>query len=339
MTSLPAHFAATLPNSISQAGFVCVGCGSRDSRLASPPRDWPWPMRRCDECGLIQQFPRRRVLQPLARAEASSVQEAPSESAAWSWAVQRYVECLLPLESHAGRNLLIVGCGRGHLAALARARGWRVVGLDPSPHAICRAIEQFGLDARAGGLARHREALGRFDVVLCGNLEAAWDPTAVLRDARTVLNTAGVVCVDVSDGFADWDPAVSGARPDAEAPPLNLFDAESLGRLLRACGLSGVAIRPDERAGPSPFAGNNRGVSRWIPRFLARWMTRLCQFIAGGSTAGSACPGADNLSEAVARVEETASCGASHRGRANRLLAVAARAAATHADSLHHVFY
>ncbi|QOJ03926.1 MAG: class I SAM-dependent methyltransferase [Planctomycetia bacterium] len=327
MTSLPAHFAATLPDSTSQAGFVCVGCGSRDSRLVSPPRGWPWPMRQCDACGLIQQSPRRCSRQPVAQPHSFPDADAPSEPASWSSAVQRYVECLLPLESHTGRNLLIVGCGRGHLAALARARGWRVVGLDPSPQAICRAIEQFQLDARAGGLARHREALGRFDVVLCGNLETAWDPAAVLRDARTVLNTAGVVCVDVSDGFADM-----GARPEAGDAVLNVFDAGSLERLLQACGLGSVAIRASGHANAPQLAGNHRGMFRWIPRFLARWMTRLWHFIAGERAAGSACLRADNLSEAVARVEALASKRASSGGRADRLIAVAARAAAAHAD-------
>lgn len=334
MTSLPAHFAAALPDSTSQAGFVCVGCGGRESRLVSTPRGWPWPMRRCDACGLIQQSPRCRARQPVAPSSSLPGKDAQSESAEWSSAVQRYEECLLPLESHTGRNLLIVGCGRGHLAALARARGWRVVGLDPSPQAICRAIEQFELDARAGGLARHREALGRFDVVLCCNLEAAWDPAAVLRDARTVLNTAGVVCVDVSDGFAD-----RRARPEAGDAALNVFDAASLERLLHACGLGSVTVRASGRGNASQLAGNDRRVFRWIPRFLVRWMTRLWHLIAGEPAAGSACPRADDLSEAVACVEALAFKQSSSGGRADRLVAVAARAAAAHADSLHHVCY
>lgn len=253
--------------------------------------------------------------------------EARSESAAWTLAVQQYETSLLPLESKPGRNLLIVGCGRGHLAALARARGWRVVGLDPSPHAVCRAIEQFGLDARAGGLARHREALGRFDVVLCGNLETSWDPAAVLRDARTVLNTGGAVCVDVSDGFADWDPSVAGVRPNAEDAPLNVFDAESLGRLLSACGLSSNAIHSDERAGTSQLSANGRGAFRWIPRFLFRWIVRLWGLVAGGAGTGFSHSEVSDLSEADSRIEKKASHDASHFGRANRLLAVATRAA------------
>lgn len=284
-------------------------------------------MRRCAACGLIQQFPRCSARQSVAPPPSLPDKDALSEPAAWSSAVQRYVECLLPLESHVGRNLLIVGCDRGHLGALARARGWRVVGLDPSPYAVCRAIEQFELDARAGGLARHREALGRFDVVLCGNLEAAWDPAAVLRDARTVLNTAGVVCVDVSDGFADM-----GARPEAGDAVLNVFDAGSLERLLQACGLGSVAIRASGQANAPQLAGNHRGMFRWIRRFLVRWMTRLWQLMAGAPVADSACPGAGDLSEAVARVEELAPMQRSSGGPAGRLIAVAARAAAAHAD-------
>lgn len=327
MTSLPAQFVASLTDSNADAAFVCVVCGHRKSRDAALPRGWPCPMRRCDACGLIQQSSRRSARSPVGPVNLSLNGGAQSESEAWTSAVQQYASCLLPLESSPGRNLLIVGCGRGHLAALARSRGWRVVALDSSPHAVCRAIEQFGLDARAGGLARHREALGRFDVVVCGNLETSWDPAAVLRDTRTVLNTAGLVCVDVSDGFADWNPAMADTSRDSQDAPLNLFNAESLEGLLRTCGLEMVAVHAGGKGSAPQLATNGLGVFRWIPRFIARWFSRLWSLFAGGPAKGCPRSAARDLSEAVAQIEATASRPTAQRGRANRLLAVATRAA------------
>lgn len=293
-----------------------------------PPRGWPWPMRRCVACALIQQHPRRSARQSVLRSDPQALPNAGEESAAWSAAVQRYASCLLPLESHPGRNLLILNGGCGHLAALARARGWRVVGLDPSPAAVCRAHEQFGLDFRAGGLARHREALGRFDVVLCGNLETSWDPAALLRDVRTVLNTGGVVCVDVSDGFADWVVAAMESQPDDETAPRNVFDAESLQRMLRDCGLGTVAVHAGEGTAVTSDTPAEQHVRRWIPRFLVRWIARLWAMLAGWSAAGGAFAGVNDLPEAVARIERLMSSRAANRHLANRLLAVAARSAA-----------
>lgn len=328
MTSLPAHFAASLTDSTSDPAFVCVGCGHHASQDVEPPRGWPWPMRRCNACALIQQHPRRGTRQSVVRNDPPALPDAREESAAWSSAVQRYAACLLPLESHPGRNLLILNGGCGQLAALARARGWRVVGLDPSPAAVCRAHEQFGLDVRAGGLARHREALGRFDVVLCGNLETSWDPAALLRDVRTVLNTGGVVCVDVSNGFADWVVAAMESQPDGEAAPRNVFDVESLQRMLRACGLEIVAVHAGKGAAITCDTPPGRHVRRWIPRFLVRWISRLWAILSGWSAPGGAFAGVNDLSEATARIERLMSSRAANGYLANRLVAVAARSAA-----------
>ena len=142
----------------------------------------------------------------------------------------------------AGRRL-DVGSGGGWLLAHAAARGWDVLGIEPSEAMWARARE------------RAPELLGTFpDVDLTAHapfdavhlklvLEHVRDPAAVLSAVRRVLAPDGVVCVQVPN---DFNPLQQAAAAALAKPPwwivhpvhVNYFDFGSLQRLLERAGFT-----------------------------------------------------------------------------------------------------
>lgn len=265
------------------AVFTCVGCGHTQApprpvlKASAPVR--PFDLVRCPDCSLVQQFPRYTPgqLRQLYGADYY-VFEEPDEHR-WTRAVQQYVLHLLPLEDRLGRRLLDVGCALGHLAALARARGWRVTGIDVSPDAVSRASVRFGLDVRAGSLGRHRETLGPFDAIFLGDcIEHVGEPATLLAEVRRALAPGGAVCIDTPNWAGRWRRWGRGRWLGLNRYHINLFDAESLGRLLESSGF--VDIRAAAYTNVRYEAWSTRpelqGRFQWLPRSLAwrirRWL-------------------------------------------------------------------
>jgi SAM-dependent methyltransferase len=167
--------------------------------------------------------------------------------------------------------LLDVGCALGHLAALARLRGWRVTGIDVSAEAISQASVRFGLDVRAGSLARHRDTLGPFDTIFLGDcIEHVEEPAALLNDVRRTLAPGGLVCIDTPNWASRWRRWGRGRWIGLNRYHVNLFDAESLGRLLEMTDFT------DIRAA----AYTNYRYEAWSTRpEMHGWISRLPRFI------------------------------------------------------------
>jgi SAM-dependent methyltransferase len=81
-------------------------------------------------------------------------------------------------------------------------------------------------------------SLGRFDAINLNNvLEHVADPTAILLEARTLLEPGGVMCVNVPNDFSPFQIAAAATGETGEwwiAPPhhLNYFDFATLSNLL-----------------------------------------------------------------------------------------------------------
>lgn len=97
----------------------------------------------------------------------------------------------------AGGKLLDVGCAIGVFLAMAKHRGWDVVGVDVSPFASSYAREKLGVNAIAGELEdagfpdRHFDVITLWDVI-----EHFPDPIATLREIRRILKDDGVLFVN-----------------------------------------------------------------------------------------------------------------------------------------------
>jgi SAM-dependent methyltransferase len=119
-----------------------------------------------------------------------------------SWQALRTAPLESLLRMPPGR-LLDVGCGRGDLGSWFIGRGWRAVGVEPSPEA-CTLARSRGLDAHAGTLPEVELAPGSFDaVVFRQSLEHVSDPLSDLRRAHGVLRGGGLLAVSVPN-FGCW---------------------------------------------------------------------------------------------------------------------------------------
>ncbi len=148
-------------------------------------------------------------------------------------------ERLLP---QARRRLLDIGSGPGFFLKTAKARGWRVLGIEPSRQAALHA-RTLGIEVAEGFFnADTAPGLGRFDAVQLNNvLEHVPDPAAVLIQTRKLLEAGGVLCVNVPNDYSPFQIAASSATTRNEwwvAPRhhLNYFDFGSIGGLLERLG-------------------------------------------------------------------------------------------------------
>ena len=200
----------------------------------------------CDACGFKHALPLPRA-EDMERAyrEDYYASEKPTflvragEDQAWAQLAQtdrlEIFESLLPPDR---RRLLDIGCGPGFFLETAMRRGWLAHGIEPSRQAAAHArglgaevIEGFFNGASA-------PTLGRFDVIHLNNvLEHIPDPTHLIALAHGMLESGGVICVNVPNDFSPLQIAgmtAAGTDDWWVAPPhhLNYFDFDSLSALL-----------------------------------------------------------------------------------------------------------
>ena len=134
-------------------------------------------------------------------------------------------------------RLLDVGCGRGDLGSWLVARGWSVVGVEPSAEA-CSVARQRGIDARTGTLAEIEPEPHAYDVVVFRHsLEHVANPVEDLRRARAALRDGGIAIVTLPN-FGCWQRSCFGSRwLHLDVPRHRVhFDARSLRAALMRAG-------------------------------------------------------------------------------------------------------
>lgn len=99
-----------------------------------------------------------------------------------------------------GGRLLDIGCATGFFLALARNRGWEVVGTEVSQFGARYAREKLGLDVRLGTLRKVGFPDEAFDVVTMWDvLEHVVDPLGELQEVRRILRPDGLVSIITPD--------------------------------------------------------------------------------------------------------------------------------------------
>lgn len=191
-----------------------------------------------------------------------------AEQPFWRLEYDDKLDGIAALRGRAGGRLLDVGCSGGFFLAHARGQGWDVTGIEPSAQAAAHAhdlgvpvVEAFFEDVDWA-------SLGRFAAVhLKLVLEHLFDPAALLRRARQVLLSDGVLVLQVPNDFNALQAVVQATLttpPWWVAPPyhVNYFDFASLRRL---CARTGFAVRTESTNFPmelfllmgEPYVGND----------------------------------------------------------------------------------
>ncbi len=206
----------------------------------------------CEACGFrhVVPLPDPAELEDAYR-EAYYTEEKPTfltragEDQDWAALSHRdRLESFERLLGKSARLLLDVGCGPGFFLSSAKQRGWTVQGIEPSRQAAQHA-RGLGLDVTEDFFnARTAARLPRYDVVHLNNvLEHVPNPIEVVRLARGLLPSGGVLCLTVPNDFTPFQEAAATALSLNEwwvAPPhhLNYFDFESLAQVLTREGFA-----------------------------------------------------------------------------------------------------
>ncbi len=206
----------------------------------------------CAACGFRHALPLPEPLQlEQAYREQYYAEEKPTflshagEDQAWAELAQNdRLEIFEHILAPSRRSLLDIGSGPGFFLRTAKARGWQVMGIEPSRQAAAHA-RSLGVAVTEGFFnAESAPGLGCFDVVHLNNvLEHVPDPGGILTLAHERLNSGGVICVNVPNDFSAFQLAGRGAVGASEwwvAPPhhLNYFDFDSMSLLLTRLGFT-----------------------------------------------------------------------------------------------------
>jgi 2-polyprenyl-3-methyl-5-hydroxy-6-metoxy-1,4-benzoquinol methylase len=143
-----------------------------------------------------------------------------------------------------GGRLLDVGCGAGFFLDAARARGYKVSGLDLSPVPAAYARERLGLDVQVGSLYDFDAPPGSFEAItIFQTIEHDPHPAALCERLFQLLAPGGVLMVTTpaADGFVAramgrfW----FGYR---NVEHVSFFSRSSLRRALEDAGFGVVAL-------------------------------------------------------------------------------------------------
>lgn len=228
----------------------CMVCGSTDSRrlhaLRFVDRGYPgcFEVRCCDGCGLLFNSPRLSDPEIEAMYGANYYVFQETEAAALVRVARLLSQTLgVAIRYLDTRDVLEVGCAKGYLLALLKARGWRVQGVELSEAAAAFARTRFGLDVFSGTVDAwlHSHAFRPMPLVLCTDvIEHVTDPSAFLKALHATVRPGGWLVLGTPNADSDHRTAL-GARWVAFNPfHIWLFSRANLGRLLERAGFDVV---------------------------------------------------------------------------------------------------
>ncbi len=146
------------------------------------------------------------------------------------------------------RSIIDIGCGPGHFLQRAARRGWRCLGVEPSPVAAEAArqrgvevIEGFFEGAATGAVSR--EGRGFDAAHISEVIEHVRDPFQVLSGVFELLGPGGIACVVAPNDFSPVQETLAEGQGFDDywvAPPhhVNYFSFHTLASLMERAGFS-----------------------------------------------------------------------------------------------------
>jgi SAM-dependent methyltransferase len=262
---------------------VCPLCGWSESKaLYEGGRFAPYGVRECSHCGMSYLAPRptERAMLSLYQQDqyfSSEDEEGYGDYAAQEPALRATFRRLLKTLASCNRtggSLLEIGCGYGYLLDEARPYFSYRAGTDFSAGAVRQAgmradrVYQGGIDAVPED--------AQFDCVVATHvIEHVYHPQAFVQALLSRLRPGGTLLVAAPDMGSFWRKGMGARWPSFKLPEHVLyFDAQTLSRLLRECGVHRVERIPYPHAFPLPLIASKFGVrlpeglnrySMWLP--------------------------------------------------------------------------
>ncbi len=190
---------------------------------------------------------------------------APYQSSGWlDSGPQDYHAYLVPkvlsLIPPDARRVVDIGCGNGYVVGLLAARGYDVLGVEPSPDGIAQAraahpglrFEQAPVEEVSARIS------GAFDVVLATEvIEHLYTPRTLLRSGLQLLRPGGrmIVSTPYHGYLKNLALSIAGAwdwhfKADWDGGHIKFFSPKTLGKMVLECGFASVDFA---YAGRAPF--------------------------------------------------------------------------------------
>jgi len=178
-----------------------------------------------------------------------------------------------------GSRVLDVGCATGYLAAELNNRGCAVAGVEPDPVAAAVAREHVDPliegDVEGAELWPALEAIGPFDVVICGDvLEHLRNPWRTLDQLAALLRPGGLAIISVPN-IAHWTARRESILGRFDYQQWGIFDHTHLRFFTRATAhalvqSAGLTVESEHPIGaPLPLQSRVAPLARLAPRALA----------------------------------------------------------------------
>ncbi|RIK70970.1 MAG: hypothetical protein DCC66_03610 [Planctomycetota bacterium] len=265
---------------------ACPLCGATGAAVMFTGRDTvyetpgQWEVVRCAFCTLLFTHPAA----PIDGVRRHYPSSYSAHAAAGAHRRRRLRDPWDRVTPFGGGRLLDVGCGSGGYLARMRDRGWRCVGVEPSPAAVA-AARSAGLEVVQGVLPG-ANVTGPFEVaVMLGVIGCLPDPLATLRAVRELLAPGGRLIVSehnaASAASLRFGPYWQGWDLPRHYTHLT---PETMTALLDRAGFHRVRLSWRRRSSRWRHSANallrtRRGsrLTEWIARsrLIASWMSAL----------------------------------------------------------------
>ncbi|NBX69343.1 MAG: class I SAM-dependent methyltransferase [Proteobacteria bacterium] len=149
----------------------------------------------CVDCGLIYTSPRlRRDLILKSYTEA----EDPTYVSQADGRIKSFERCLDAVEEFKkGGSILDIGAAAGFFLKVAKERGWKTYGIEPSKYLSDYGNKNYGVNITCGTLDSVPAPAEKLDcITLWDVLEHTFDPKEVLRTCNSYLKEDGIVVIN-----------------------------------------------------------------------------------------------------------------------------------------------
>ncbi len=149
----------------------------------------------CSDCGLIYTSPRLRKDLIL---KSYTETEDPTYVSQSEGRIKSFERCLDAVnEFKKGGSILDIGAAAGFFLKVAKERGWRTYGIEPSKYLSDYGNKNYGVNITCGTLESAPAPKEKLDcITLWDVLEHTFDPKQVLKTCNSYLKDDGIVVIN-----------------------------------------------------------------------------------------------------------------------------------------------
>lgn len=238
----------------------CNLCGARDARIkyaGTKDRDmatllvsykasgnlfFKETLVECNRCSLVFTSPRLRkdlILKSYAESEDPAyVSQASGRMKSFEWsltAIERIKK---------GSRVLDIGAASGFFLKVAKDRGWKTYGIEPSRYLSDLGNERYGVNIRCGDIETVTLSEKVDVVTLWDVLEHTLDPKEVLTRCNRFLKDGGLVVINYPN-IGSWMARLAGRHFwFIISAHLYYFTPKTIAAMLAASGFEVISSRP-----------------------------------------------------------------------------------------------